>query len=180
MLDPRKQYLTFRQLAILPIVLFLPTLVSFGVDPGAKWAQYTGILFHISILFLVSRMDTPDWARAAGFLWLGIDVLASVMVINNVPESINFPTRLGGHVMAGTWILVTSVYARSRVVQVIGVATGAWLAGYSFVGDVLPKTALYPAALLVVVWFVALAVGYTPEGERAGTPAATDRHQAAA
>ena len=69
--------------------------------------------------------------------------------------------------MAGTWILVTSIYARSRVVQVIGAITGIWLAGYSFVGDVLPKTALYPAALLVVVWFIALAVKYQPEAERA-------------
>lgn len=161
-----RAYLRFRTLALIPIVLFIPTLVSFVTSPGAKWAQYTGILVHISILFLVSRMDTPSWARSAGFLWLGIDVLASVMVINNVPDSINWPTRLGGHVMAGIWILMSSVYARSRAVQFIGAITGIWLAGYSFVGDVLPRTVLYPASLMIVVWFIVLAVVYSPEAER--------------
>ena len=167
MLDPDKQYLRFRTLALIPIFLFIPTLVSFVTSPGARWAQYTGILFHVSIMFVIARMDAPSWARSAGFLWIGIDVLASVMVINNVPDSISWPTRLGGHVMAGTWILMSSIYGRSRAVQVIGAITGLWLAGYSFVGNVLPKTALYPASLLVVVWFAVLATVYQPRAEQA-------------
>jgi hypothetical protein len=75
-LSSDREYLSFRAIAILPLLLFLPALVSFFTDPGSVWPEYPGILFHLSILVLVSRMDAPAWAKAAGFGWLTLDVLS--------------------------------------------------------------------------------------------------------
>lgn len=61
--------------------------------------------------------------------------------------------RLGGHVLAGTCIVVSSLHDRGRAVQVVGAIAGIWLTGYSFVASVAPEQVLYPAGLLIVVWF---------------------------
>jgi hypothetical protein len=64
-----------------------------------------GIVSHLSLLFWVSRLPAPSWARAAGFGWLSIEIIVGVLGINDVPDSISHPMRLRGHVLAGTWIL---------------------------------------------------------------------------
>lgn len=165
--DPRSSHLGFRTIAILPVILFIPSLVSFAVaEPGVVWPEYTGVFFHLAILLLISRMNAPDWARAAGYGWITLDVLTGVMSINGVAYEITWPVRLGGHVLAGLWILVSSACARRWVIRIVGGLTGVWLAGYSFVANVVPAPVLYPAALLIVVWFVLLAVWYEPLGQR--------------
>lgn len=162
MLDPDREYLSTRIVALIPLVLFLPPVLSFFVDPGAKWAEYFGVFFHLSLLFLVSRLPAPNWARAAGYGWLTIDVLVGVLKINNVPDDISDPMRLGGHVLAGTWIIAGSVCASSWPVRIVGSLTGIWLAGYSLVGEILPGAALAPASLLIMVWFALIAAFATP------------------
>ncbi|MBP2334903.1 hypothetical protein JOF41_001081 [Saccharothrix coeruleofusca] len=62
------------------------------------------------ILFLISRMDAPMWAKAAGFGWITLDVLAGALLINEVPAELPDQIRLGGHIPAGT---------------------GTWLGGYT-------------------------------------------------
>ncbi|GAA3208059.1 hypothetical protein ACFO1B_18850 [Dactylosporangium siamense] len=160
----------FRTLALLPIVLFIPSLVSFAVsEPGVVWPEYSGVFFHLAILFLVARMDAPQWAKAAGYSWIALDVLTGILSINDVPYEITWPVRLGGHVFAGLWIAVSSVHARSVAIRVVGVLTGVWLGAFSFVADVAPEEALYPAGLLIVVWFGLLAVRYEQDQRRRGT-----------
>jgi uncharacterized membrane protein len=41
---------------------------------------------------------------------------------------------------------------------VVGVITGVWLAGYSFVGTLLAEEFLRPAEILILVWFALLAI----------------------
>lgn len=168
MFDPRELSLSFRTIAILPIILFIPSLVSFAIaEPGVVWPEYSGIFFHLAILLLITRMDAPEWAKAAGYGWITLDVLTGILSINDVPYDITWPVRLGGHVLAGTWILFSSAYARQSIVRIVGGVTGVWLAGYSFVANIAPESVLCPAALLIVVWFAILAVMYQPSRQTA-------------
>ncbi|QBS39302.1 hypothetical protein [Nocardia sp. CS682] len=162
MLTADRELVSLRTSAILPIVFFLPPLVSFAVAPGAVWAEYPGILFHLAILVLIARLDAPEWARAAGYGWIVIDVVTGVLVINEVPEDITWPIRLGGHVLAGVWMIAASLLAESKAVRVVGVVVGSWLALYSFGSHYLPRPFLYPASILTVVWLGLLAAFYRP------------------
>ncbi|MET8114410.1 hypothetical protein [Streptomyces prasinus] len=166
-----RQLLSFRTLAIMPILFFLPPIVSFAVDPGAVWAEYPGILFHLSILFLISRMDAPQWARAAGTGWVILDVLTGVLVIHGLPTEITWPVRLAAHLLAGIWIVTASLIARWRPIQVVGTLAGSWLALYTLGSAVLPQPLLGPASILTIVWLGLLAAGYEPA--QAPRPSAT-------
>ncbi|UVS80924.1 hypothetical protein [Actinokineospora sp. UTMC 2448] len=158
MLDARRHYASLRVLALLPLVLFLPAVVAFFVEPHVAWGEYLGVFFHLSILFLVSRLDAAPWAKAAGYGWVALDVLAGILMINDIAYDTAWAVRLGGHVLAGVWIVSSSLVSRTWPVRVVGVVTGLWLAGYSFVGDVLPESFLRPAGILILVWFALLAI----------------------
>lgn len=173
MLTPDREVLSFRTLALLPPVLFTPSLVSFAVAPGAVAVEYTGVLFHLAIMFIVARMPAPAWAKAAGFGWLTLDVLSAIMTINEIPHDIAWAVRLGGHVMAGMWFITTSLLAPPKSIRVVGVILGSWLALYSFLGNVLPQEFLFPGGILVPVWFLLLAWKYQPTHD--GAPALAPR-----
>ncbi|MFE6365703.1 hypothetical protein ACFVP3_37680 [Streptomyces sp. NPDC057806] len=157
MLTPTREILGLRTLALLPPILFTPSLVSFAVAPGTVGVEYTGILFHLAIMFVVARLPAPEWARAAGYGWLTLDVLSAVLTINELPHDIAWAVRLGGHVPAGMWFVTTSLLAAPRSIRVTGVVLGSWLALYSLLGNVLSEEFLYPGGLLVPVWFILLA-----------------------
>lgn len=160
MLTADREILSFRTLAILPLILFLPPLVSFAVAPGAIAFEYVGILYHLAMLFLISRMDAPEWGKAAGFGWITIDVVAGAMLINEVPAEIATPVRLGGHILAGVWIMTASLLTSQQSIRVVGVILGFCLSAYTFVGNVLPEGFLSPTGLLMIVWLGLLAWRY--------------------
>lgn len=170
MLDARRHYVSLRSLALLPLVLFFPAVIAFFVDPDVAWGEYLGVFFHLSILFLVSRLEAAPWAKAAGYGWVALDVLAGILMINEVAYDTAWAVRLGGHVLAGVWIVSSSLVSRAWPVTVVGVITGLWLAGYSFVGNVLPESFLRPAGILILVWFALLAIFPRPAEGRAATP----------
>lgn len=156
---PRPRALNFRTVALVPAVLFLPTLVSFAVSkPGVVWPEYSGIVFHLAFLLVIARLDAPEWARAAGYGWVTLDVLTGVLAINGLPYDLTWPVRMGGHILAGVWLIASSVRAPRRSIQVVGVLTGIDLGGYSFVGNVLALPFVYPSSLLLVAWLALLAV----------------------
>lgn len=82
------------------------------------------------------------------------------MTLNNVPYDIAFAVRLGGHVLAGTWIITVSLLSKPRGVRIPGVVVGLWLALFTFFGSVLPVILLAPPGILIVVWFALLARKY--------------------
>ncbi|WP_285730275.1 hypothetical protein [Nocardiopsis sp. ATB16-24] len=169
MLDSARPYLSLRAAAVLPLVLFSPAVVAFFVDPDVRWGEYLGVFFHLSILFLVSRLDAATWAKAAGYSWVALDVLAGVLVINGIDYDTAWAVRLGAHVMAGTWLIASSLTNRSRTVAILGTVVGLWLGGYSFVGTVLPEEALRPAGILILMWFASIAL--FDRSEKADKPA---------
>lgn len=158
MFHSNRPYLSLRAVALVPLILFTPAVITFFVSPDVLWGEYLGVFFHLSILFLVARLDAASWAKAAGYGWVALDVLAGILMINDIPYDVAWAVRLGGHVLAGTWIVAASLVNRSRIVAVLGIVTGLWLAGYSFVGTVLPEEALRPAGICILAWFAAIAV----------------------
>jgi len=168
MFTPDREVLSFRTIAILPIALFTPTLILGLAMPGSKIGAALGVLFHLSVLFLVSRMPAPLWAKAAGFAWLALDITSGAMTLNDVPYDIAFPVRLGGHILAATWIITASLMSKPRSVRVLGIVVGLWLGLFTFFGSILPAALLGPPGILVVVWFGLLAWKFKT------TPAAPD------
>lgn len=158
MLDSNRPYLGLRGVALVPLVLFTPIVIAFFTDPDAAWGEYLGVFFHLSIVFLVARLDAAPWARAAGYGWVALDVLAGILAINEIPADLAWAVRLGGHVLAGTWIVAASLVNRSRVVTTLGVVTGTWLGAYSLVATSVPEEALRPAGIGIVLWFAAIAL----------------------
>lgn len=98
-------------------------------------------------------------------------MLAGILAINDVPHDIAWPVRLGGHVLAGVWIVSSSLVSKAWPVTVVGTVTGFWLAAYSLVGDVLPESYLAPAGICIVIWFALLAYFDRPAEERSAASA---------
>ena len=152
-----------RVLATAALLFFLPVVISFGVAPGLWWMNYPGILFHLALFLLVSKLDAPEWARAAGYGWLLLDVTAGVMTMGNVAHDVAFFERYGGHVFAGIWITTVSLPG-TRPVKIAGVLTGVLLFLYSFVARFVPPAALSATSPLTLIWlgFIAWQNGVRP------------------
>ena len=137
--------------ALAAIVFFLPVVVSFAVAPTAWWPNYPGLLFHLSLFFLVSQMDAPEWGKAAGYAWLALDVTTGVMSLNGVPITIALYVRFGGHIFAGLWIIAASLHG-SAPMKAMGYLTGACMSLFTFVSPFVSPSALAPASIFVVIW----------------------------
>lgn len=144
MLDSRRRYVGLRYVALLPLALFVPVVLALLIDPSVVWGEYLGVFFHLSILLLVSRPDAAPWAKAVGYGWVVLDVLAGILVINDIPYETVWAVRLGGRVLAGVWIVASSLASRSWLVRIAGLVSGVWLAGYSFVGTTCPRSSSVP------------------------------------
>ena len=142
--------------AIAAILLFLPVMVTFAMAPGVWWVNYPGILFHLALFLLVPKLDAPDWAKAAGYGWLVLDVQAGVMGLNGVPHAIFDYVRLGGHIFAGIWI-VTASFSGSLPVKISGILAGGLMFLYSFASPFLPLKVLFPASIIVIIWLAFIA-----------------------
>ena len=60
----------------------MPVAAHFRFVPDARWTEYVGIFFHLAVFLLVFKLPPPEWARAAGYSWLLLDVAAGVLRIN--------------------------------------------------------------------------------------------------
>jgi hypothetical protein len=156
MTDPAR-FLSIRSVAVAAFLLFAPVVVSFAVAPGAGWVRnYPGILFHLALFLLVAKLEAPEWARAAGYGWLVLDVMTGVLTLNGVPHEIYDFVRLGGHIFGGIWIATASLPG-SLPVKVVGLVMGIYLSGYTFVSPFVPMTALIPTSILTLIWLAIIA-----------------------
>ena len=145
--------------ALAAFLLYTPVVLSHTVFHRVWWADYPGILFHLAMFMLIAQLDAPDWARTAGYGWILLDVTVGVLMLNHVPYAIAYPVRLGGHIFAGTWITLASLRAFGAM-RIVGVITGIWLAGYSFVSPFMSPKALGPDSILVLVWLLIIGWRY--------------------
>jgi hypothetical protein len=145
-----------RAIALIAFFLFAPVVGSFRFAPGSRWPEYLGIVFHLSMFVLVSKLTAPDWAKAAGYGWLLLDVMTGALLINRVPHAIADHVRLGGHIFGGIWIVTASLQG-SPAAMWIGLLAGTFLFGYTFVSPFLQPVWLSPASILVLTWLVIIA-----------------------
>ncbi len=156
MTDPARS-LSPRLIAAAALLFFAPVVVSFAVAPGAAWVRnYPGIFFHLAIFLLVAKLEAPEWAKAAGYGWLVLDVMTGVLTLNGVPYEIYNFVRLGGHIFGGIWIATASL-SGSRPMMIVGVITGVYLSAYTFVSPFVSMKVLGPNAILVLVWLAIIA-----------------------
>lgn len=155
MVDPLLS-LSIRSVSLVALLLWAPVVASFRFAPGARWPGHIGILFHLVVFLLVFKLPAPEWARAAGYGWLLLDVAAGVFRVNQAQPAIAQYMRLGGHIFAGIWIVMVSLQG-SLAVKLVGLPAGAILFAYTFASPFLPTVWLSPAAILVLVWLAILA-----------------------
>ena len=155
MIDPVRS-VSVRTIAAFALVFYVPVVIASALH-GATWVRnYPGILFHLAVFLLVARLEAPEWARAAGYGWLILDVTAAVLTLNGVPYGIYEHVRFGGHIFGGIWIATASL-SGSRPVRIVGVVTGLYLTSFSFASPFLSPKALGPDGILVLVWLAIIA-----------------------
>jgi len=59
-----REILSFRTIALLAIAIALPGVVAVAVFPHSGARDVFGILFHLAMMFIVSRLPGPAWAKA--------------------------------------------------------------------------------------------------------------------
>lgn len=155
MIDPALS-VSPRTLSCIAFASFAAVTVSFAIAPGALWAEYLGLLFHLSLFLLVAKLPVPSWAAAAGYGWLVLDVTTGVSIISGVPGAVAEYFRLSGHIFGGVWIAVASLQG-AGVTKVIGCIAGIWLTSYTFASATLPPLFLAPASVLVLAWLLLVA-----------------------
>lgn len=128
--------------------LLFPLLLIF---PLSVMPELLGVGIHILLFPVVERLRAPQWAKAAGYGWLVIDVAVGVLILNHVNHDLAFSVRLASHVLAGIWVFAASVSGRGAF-RATGIALAICIAGYSFVSSFAPRQLLAPSALLMVAW----------------------------
>ena len=93
MVDPLLSW-SIRSVSIIALLLWAPVVASFRFAPGARWAAYVGIFYHLAVFLLVFKLPAPAWARAAGCGWLLLDVAAGTLQINQVQ-----PPAIAQHIL---------------------------------------------------------------------------------
>jgi hypothetical protein len=125
MVDPVLS-LSTRTVSLIAFILLVPVVASFRLAPGSRWAEYVGILYHLAMFLLVFKLPAPEWARATGYGWLVLDVVAGALMINHVPRAIAGNVRLGGHIFAGIWFVMASLQG-SPAAKLAGLPAGLFL-----------------------------------------------------
>ena len=111
---------------------------------------------HLVLFPVVGTIAAPVWCRAAGFSWLAIDVILNIATLNGVPMDTVMPLRLGGHILAGTWISLAS-RDLGGAAGAIGFVLGPLLILHAFLAQWLPPWAIFPPFLLIPLWLLLLA-----------------------
>jgi hypothetical protein len=163
--DSHQERSSFRTVTILPNLFFIPAVALYLINPGLKISHVLGIIFHMLVIFVVSRLPAPQWAKAAGYCGIALDITSGVMSLNNLPSDIALSLRLSAHLLSAMWFISASLLRKPLAIRILGVAEGLWIGLYTFFGSVLPITVLAPASVISVVWYGILAYKYptTPQ-----------------
>lgn len=133
-------------------------LVSAGLsrDPRARWVEYPGIGFHLTLLPLIAQLPAPAWARAMGYAWVAVDTAVAGAILNGAPPPAATPYRLGGHVLAAVW-LAGAAQALPTPARWLERAAAGCLGGHSLLAPLhfyqnKPPVLLYVAGPLLIGW----------------------------
>ena len=109
------------------------------------------IAAHLLLFPLVAALPAPQWAKAAGYGWLVIDMASDIMALNSVPNTTYLPMRYGGHVAAALWI-ATASWQASGAMRIVGLLLAFNLGGYSLIPHA-SYLLLIPTGFLLPIWF---------------------------
>ncbi len=141
--------------------LRLPTFFIPGMrDATALTAPLLGVLNamlgiapHLLLFVVVAVLPAPQWAKAAGYGWLVIDMATDIMALDGVAQLTAFSLKYGGHLSAALWI-ATSAWRAGGAMRIVGLLLALDLASYSFISSFAPVWPLLPSIVLLPLWFV--------------------------
>ncbi len=134
--------------------LFALLIILFNTMPqNIVVIAVVAVAFHVVLFPVVAELPSSDWARAAGYGWLILDIAANIMQVNGVDEHTCTALRYGAHIPAIIWIIISSLKA-SRIMQGVGFAQALIMGSYSFVAPWAPMWMLYPAMVLLIIWLL--------------------------
>src|SRR5438067_1905284 len=115
--------------------LFVALIVLFSVGGTGAGALLTltvvAVAAHLVLFPVVAVVQAPGWSRAAGYGWLGLDVILNVAQLNGMSQDTTMALRLGGHVLAATWIALASL-SGSGAARAAGVTLSLLLGLHAF------------------------------------------------
>lgn len=133
--------------------LFLVLIILFNTIPQCLAIPFVAVAFHVALFPVVAELPSNEWARAAGYGWLVLDIAANVMFLNGVDEHICTALRYGAHIPAVIWIITSSLKC-NRQMQIVGLIQAGIMGTYSFIAPWSPVWVLYPAMLLLIIWLI--------------------------
>jgi hypothetical protein len=135
-------------------VLFTLLIVLFNAMPqNFVPISVVAVAFHLVLFPVVAELPSTEWARAAGYGWLVLDIASNIMLLNGVDEHTCTALRYGAHIPAIVWIITSSLKC-NRSMQIVGITQAFIMGSYSFVAPWAPMWILYPAMVLLIVWLV--------------------------
>jgi hypothetical protein len=149
---------TVATIALVLMLIPLPLFV-FKDGTGAYVREYLGILWHLSMFFLIAKLPTPPWGRLAGFAWVILDVLSGMLYIRGTSHELAYSIRMAAHIFLGTWLMSSALTTTSRWIRICGIVAGAWLFIYSWVSPFVPDSFLVPNMPFFIAWLVLIAFG---------------------
>ena len=136
--------------------LFAVLVILFNTMPqNVILIVIVAVAFHVVLFPVVAILPSTDWARAAGYGWLTLDIAANIMQLNGVDEHITSALRYGAHIPAIIWIITSSLKC-NRPIQIVGLLQALVMGSYSFLAPWVPMWYLYPAMILLIIWLILL------------------------
>lgn len=137
---------------------FVPSIRDATLAGSAAVAGMLALLAiaqHAVVFPVVASLPAPRWARAAGYLWLVIDMGTDLAQLGGAPKSLYLVLRLGVNIAAALWIASASARARGGMRR-LGVVVACDFACYSLVALLSPLAFLVtlPSLVLLPIWFV--------------------------
>ncbi len=147
-------------LLVIEALLFALTMGLAGTGKHPVAGEYVGTAFHLLLLPVVAALPTLPAGQAAGFLWVGCDVVAGTGLIwssrhAGLADAIYTPVRMAGHLFAAIWVTLVSLHLGAFGVFV-GFALAFSFAAYTLAAGRIPEKALAVPGLLMFAWLLLL------------------------
>lgn len=127
-------------LALCPILSLAGWLTMFAIKhKNLKAGDVAGVIYHLSLVPLVSELSAPTAIRFAGYLWLYMDAFVDIVSINGIGQATAWSFRMGVHLFAGIWIGGVS-WQLGGINLVIGLPLGLGLIFHALFFSDLPST----------------------------------------
>lgn len=147
-------------LLLVEALLFALTMGLAGTGKHPVLGEYVGTALHLLLLPVVAALPAPLAGQAAGFLWVGCDVIAGTGLIwssrhAGLADATYTPIRMAGHLFAAIWVALVSLHLGAFGVF-LGFALAFSFAAYTLAAGRIPKKALAVPGLLMFAWLLLL------------------------